>query len=87
MKLSMNKQNVNKKMKSKPGMVVHTFSACTQEAEGFSELEASLVYIASSRTAKAAQRSPVLGGEGGRKKGRQRRKPFADHEFDEGLWC
>lgn len=59
MKLSMNKQNVNKKMKSKPGMVVHTFSACTQEAEGFSELEASLFYIARSRTAKAAQRSPL----------------------------
>lgn len=62
MKFSTNKQNLNK-MKSKPSMAVHTFNACTQEAEaeGISEFKASLVYIAGSR------RNVVLGGEGGRK--------------------
>ena len=44
-----------------PGVVVHTFDPTIQEAEGkqSSEFEASLVYIVSSRTARAAQRDPV----------------------------
>lgn len=40
---------------------MHTFNISTQEAEaGASELEASLVYTASSRRAKATQGNPVL---------------------------
>ena len=40
---------------------MHTFNISTQEAEaGASELEASLVYTASSRIAKATQGNPVL---------------------------
>jgi hypothetical protein len=43
-------------------MVAHTFNPSTQEAEAGRSLEfkASLVYRASSRTARATQRKPVL---------------------------
>ena len=47
-------------------MLVHTFNPSTPEVEidaeagGSSEFEASLLYIASSRTVRATQRNPVL---------------------------
>jgi hypothetical protein len=42
-------------------VVAHAFNPSTWEAEavGFLELEASLVYMVSSRTARAKQRNPV----------------------------
>jgi hypothetical protein len=44
----------------KPGVVAQTFNPSTREAEaGGSELEASLVYRVSFRTARATQRNPV----------------------------
>ena len=45
---------------SVPDVVAHTFNPRTQEAEARrSEFEANLLYILSSRTAKATQRNPV----------------------------
>ena len=44
-----------------PREMVHVFNSSTQEAEaGGSEFEASLVYIVSSRMARATQRNPVV---------------------------
>ena len=37
----------------RPGIVVHTFNPSTWEAEAGREFEASLVYVVSSRTARA----------------------------------
>jgi hypothetical protein len=49
-------------MEMQPVVVAHTFNPSTWEAEagGFLEFETSLVYIVSSRRARAMQRNPVL---------------------------
>ena len=49
-------------------MVAHVFNPSTWEAEagGFLSFEASLVYIVSSRTARAIQRNPIQKESGGR---------------------
>jgi hypothetical protein len=52
------------------GRVAHTFNPSTWEAEvGLWELEASLVYILSPRTARVTKRGERGGGEGGRSGG------------------
>jgi hypothetical protein len=48
----------NSRLEEEPGVVVHAFNPSTWEAEGrrISELEASLVYEVSSRTARATHK-------------------------------
>ena len=66
------KERYDKRLKLLAGRLWHTFNPNTWESRLISEFESSLIYRASSRTARDTQRNPVSEREG--EKGRERER-------------